>query len=46
MADKLRTELVVEALNMAVWNRRPTTDVVHHSDRGAQYTNLAFSRRC
>ncbi len=46
MADKLRTELVVEALNMAVGNRRPTVGVVHHSDRGAQYTSLAFSRRC
>lgn len=46
MADTLRTELVVEALNMAVWNRRPATGVVHHSDRGAQYTSLAFSQRC
>jgi putative transposase len=46
MADMLRTELVVEALNMAVWNRRPAAGVVHHSDRGAQYTSLAFSRRC
>jgi putative transposase len=46
MADTLRTELVVEALNMAVGNRRPTVGVVHHSDRGAQYTSLVFSRRC
>jgi putative transposase len=46
MADTLRTELVVEALNMAVWNRRPAIGVVHHSDRGAQYTSLAFSQRC
>ncbi len=46
MGDTLRTELVVEALNMAVWNRRPAAGVVHHSDRGAQYTSLAFSRRC
>ncbi len=46
MADALRTELVLEALNMAVWNRRPAAEVVHHSDRGAQYTSLAFSRRC
>jgi putative transposase len=46
MADTLRTELVIEALNMAVGNRRPTIGVVHHSDRGAQYTSLAFSRRC
>jgi putative transposase len=46
MSDTLRTALVVEAFNMAVWNRRPATGVVHHSDRGAQYTSLAFSRRC
>lgn len=46
MADTLRTDLVVEAFNMAVWNRRPARGVVHHSDRGAQYTSLAFSRRC
>jgi len=46
MADTLRTELVVDALNMAVWNRRPAVGVVHHSDRGAQYTSVAFSRRC
>ena len=30
---------------MAVWNRRPSGDMVHHSDHGAQYTSLAFSRR-
>jgi putative transposase len=46
MGDTLRTDLVVDALNMAVWNRRPAAGVVHHSDRGAQYTSLAFSRRC
>jgi len=46
MADMLRADLVVDALNMAVENRRPATGVVHHSDRGAQYTSLAFSQRC
>jgi putative transposase len=46
MADTIGTELVVEALNMAVWNRRPATGIVHHSDRGAQYTSLTFSQRC
>lgn len=46
MADTLRTDLVLEAFNMAVWNRRPATGLIHHSDRGAQYTSLAFSRRC
>ncbi len=46
MADTLRTDFVVDALNMAVWNRRPATGVVHHSDRGAQYTSLTFTQRC
>jgi len=46
MGDTLRTALVVDALNMALWNRRPVGEVVHHSDRGAQYTSLAFSQRC
>jgi len=45
MADHLRSELVIEALDMAVWRRRPTQSVVHHSDQGSQYTSLAFGRR-
>jgi len=32
MADHLRTELVLDALEMAVWNRRPAPGRVHHSD--------------
>ena len=46
MANHLRTELVLEALNMAVWRRRPPTDVIHHSDHGCQYTSIAFGARC
>ena len=45
MAPHLRTELVVEALEMAVEQRRPEA-VVHHSDQGCQYTSLAFGGRC
>jgi len=45
MANHLRTELVLEALNMAVWQRRPA-DVVHHSDQGCQYTSIEFGSRC
>ena len=45
MAAHLRTELVVEALEMAVAQRRPAA-VIHHSDRGCQYTSLAFGARC
>jgi len=46
MADHLRAELVVDALDMALWSRRPATGLVHHSDHGSQYTSLAFGRRC
>ena len=45
MANHLRTELVLEALNMALWQRRPDS-VVHHSDQGCQYTSYAFGKRC
>jgi putative transposase len=45
MATHLRTELVLEALNMALTQRRPR-DVIHHSDQGCQYTSLAFGGRC
>jgi putative transposase len=45
MANHLRTDLVVEALNMALWQRRPD-DVIHHSDQGCQYASIAFGGRC
>jgi putative transposase len=44
MADHLRTELVLDALGMALGTRRPAAGLVHHSDRGCQYTSLAFGR--
>lgn len=46
MANHLRTELVLDALEMALWNRRPGPGLIHHSDHGCQYTSLAFGRRC
>jgi len=45
MAAHLRTELVLEALEMALARRRPE-GVIHHSGQGSQYTSLAFGRRC
>jgi putative transposase len=45
MAAHLRTELVLDALNMAIGQRRPT-QVIHHSDQGCQYTSVAFGLRC
>ena len=45
MATHLRTELVLDALEMALWQRRPV-EVIHHSDQGCQYTSLSFGKRC
>jgi putative transposase len=46
IADHLRAELVVDALEMAVARRRPDPGLIHHTDQGSQYTSLVFTRRC
>jgi putative transposase len=45
MATHVRTELVVDDLQMAIARRKPTPGLVHHSDRGVQYTSLSFGKR-
>jgi len=45
IASHLRTELVLDALDMAIRRRRPV-EVIHHSDHGGQYTSIAFGKRC
>lgn len=45
MADHLRTALVVDALTMALQNRRPAVGLIHHSDHGCQYTSIAFGQQ-
>jgi putative transposase len=45
IADHLRAELVVDALQMAIWRRQPADATVVHSDHGTQYTSWAFGRR-
>ncbi len=45
MASSLKTELVLAALDTAVSQRQPS-GVIHHSDRGTQYTSIAFGHRC
>jgi len=37
MADHMRVELVIDALKMAMAQRKPHSDLLHHSDRGSQY---------
>ena len=44
MADHLRTELCLDALNMALQSRRPGEGLIHHSDRGVQYASIDYSR--
>lgn len=45
MASHLRSELVAAALEMAVHRRNPSAGLIHHSDRGAQYTAISFGRK-
>jgi len=45
MENHLRTELVLAALQAAIGQRQPEK-VIHHSDRGCQYTSYAFGKRC
>lgn len=44
MADHMRTELVVDALKMAVHRRRPDKGLTFHSDQGSQFVSLAFGQ--
>ena len=46
MADHLRAELVVSALEMALYRRRPQPGLIHHSDHGSQYVAVLFTERC
>lgn len=44
MADHMRTDLVIQALRMATKQRRFTKGLIHHSDKGSQYTSYAYQR--
>lgn len=45
LLSHLRTELLVDALEMAIWRRRPAAGLIHHTGQGAQYTALSFGKR-
>jgi putative transposase len=45
MDTNMRTELILDALQLAVTQRQPR-GVIHHSSRGGQYTSYAFGKRC
>lgn len=42
MAEHMKTDLVIQALRMAVKHRRPDEGLIHHSDKGSQYTSYAY----
>ncbi|CAK8742716.1 IS3 family transposase ISEc25 [Sodalis praecaptivus] len=45
VSTSMETSLVLDALEQALWARRPGKGVIHHSDRGSQYVSLAYSKR-
>ena len=45
MAEHMRADLVVDALQMALARRKPEEGVIHHSDQGSQYVSLAFGQK-
>ncbi|BDZ39220.1 hypothetical protein GCM10025863_18340 [Microbacterium suwonense] len=45
ISDRITAEIVVDALEMARWRRRPAPGTVVHADRGAQYTSWLFGHR-
>ncbi len=45
MADHMRAELVVDALQMALARRRPAAGLIHRSDQGSQFVSLAFGQK-
>lgn len=46
IAEHMRTDLVTDALDMAITARRPPPGVIFHSDRGTQYTSAQFDQYC
>lgn len=44
MAPHMRTELVEKALEMAIKQRRPGANLIHHSDRGSQYASIDYQK--
>lgn len=44
IGSRMKTQLVCDALTMAVWQCRPTVGLIVHSDRGSQYASKSYRR--
>lgn len=44
MSDRMKADLVCNALKMAVWRRKPAAGLIAHSDRGVQYASGAYRK--
>ena len=45
VSRSLQTDLVLDALEQALWVRRETAGLIHHSDRGSQYLSIRYTER-
>ena len=45
VSRSLRSSLALDALEQALWSRRPPEGLVHHSDRGVQYVSVRYTER-
>jgi len=45
VARSMQTDLVLDALEQALWSRTGTNGLVHHSDRGSQYLSIRYTER-
>ena len=45
VARSMRTDLVLDALEQALWARKKVAGLIHHSDRGSQYLSIRYTER-
>jgi len=45
VSRSLRSDLALDALEQALYSRRHTGRLIHHSDRGVQYVSIRYSER-
>ncbi len=45
VSTTMQTELILDALEQAIWHRGSTKELIHHSDRGSQYLSIKYTER-